>query len=151
MEGIAQTREWLDVRKAGPDFQKFQKIQTNELKAIAACLSQQDKIMVRDGHGSAKNILKNQFSSNVEIIDYWDKDPTNMMKGIDLFPFDFAVLHGYHAAGGSELSPLAHTFSSRNFEKLTIIGEVVGETTFGILTAAFFIFQSFIYQVIMGQ
>lgn len=138
MEGIAQTREWSDVRKAGPDYKKFQNIQTNELKAMAECLFQQDKIMIRDGHGSAKNILKNQFPSNVEIIDYWDKDPTNMMKGINLFPFDFAVLHGYHAAGSSGLSPLAHTFSSRNFEKLTLNGEVVGETTFSILTAAYF-------------
>ena len=138
MEGIAQTKEWLDVRKTGPNYKKFQKVQTDELKAIAESLSLQNKIVIRDGHGSAKNIIKNQFSSNVQIIDYWDEDPTNMMKGINTSPFDFAILHGYHAAGGSGLSPLAHTFSSRNFEKLTLNGEIVGETTFNILTAAYF-------------
>lgn len=138
MEGIAQTREWLDVRKAGSNYKKFQEILTNELKAIADSLSLQDKIVIRDGHGSARNILKDCFASNVQVIDYWDKDPANMMKGINFSPFDFAVLHGYHSAGGSGLSPLAHTFSSRNFEKLTLNGEIVGETTFSILTAEYF-------------
>ena len=39
MEGIAQTKECLDVRKTGPNYKKFQKVQTDELKAIAESLS----------------------------------------------------------------------------------------------------------------
>lgn len=93
---------------------------------------------MRDAYGSAKNVIKEKFRKNVDLIQYWDSDPINMMKGINQKKFDYALLHGYHAAGGSNLSPLSHTFSSRNFKKFTLNGKIVGETTFSIYTAAYF-------------
>ena len=32
MEGIAQTKEWLDVRKTGPNYKKFQKYKQTNLR-----------------------------------------------------------------------------------------------------------------------
>ena len=138
IEGCAWASNYIECDENSDVYQVFRTVMSVELSTIIdSCISPAN-ILLRDAHGNARNILKKLLPGNVKLIRGWDNDPTNMMKGINSRKFDFACLHGYHAAAGTGLSPLAHTFSSKNLGTFTLNGHVVGETIFSIYTAAYF-------------
>ncbi len=59
MEGITGVVNWEDVRREGKDYDYFRKIMTKEANAaIAGAIAAGAKeILVRDSHGSARNIF----------------------------------------------------------------------------------------------
>lgn len=138
IEGVAWTSDWDEGDDDCRIYQVFRTIMTVELATLAESVVKPSKIVLRDAHGSGKNVLKRMMPKYVRLIQGWNKEPTNMMRGINYKKYDFACLHGYHAAGDSGLSPLAHTFSSDSFVAFTLNGKLVGETTFAIYTAAYF-------------
>ena len=138
IEGCALTTDWNECNEKYAIYQVFRTIMSIEAATIITSAKKTSKILLRDAHGNGKNILNKFLPRNTQLIQGWNKEPTNMMRGIDYKKFDFAVLHGYHAAAGTKLSPLAHTFSSRNLGKFTLNGKIVGETTFSVYTAAYF-------------
>lgn len=138
IEGCAWSEKFIECNEFSKSYQVFRTIMTVELSAIIDSIILPSKVLLRDAHGGAKNVLRKLLPSNVKLIRGWDNDPTNMMKGINSRKFDFACLHGYHAAAGTGLSPLAHTFSSKKLGVFTLNGKIVGETTFSIYTAAYF-------------
>ncbi|MDR1337590.1 MAG: M55 family metallopeptidase [Rickettsiales bacterium] len=137
MEGISGTCEWDHVDDDCLVYSQFTQIMTDELKAICATIGNNAGITIRDGHASAKNVIASQMPNNVNMIQYWNTNPLNMMLGLD-DSFSFAMLHGYHSAGGSNLSPLAHTFSNDNFVSFKLNDKLAGEGTFALYTAAYF-------------
>lgn len=138
IEGCAWISNWPECSKKHKIYEVFRTIMSVELATLAESVIQPSKIVLRDAHGSGKNVIKKLVPKYVRLIQGWNKEPTNMMRGIDYKKYDFACLHGYHAAGGCGLSPLAHTFSSAAFKAFTLNGNLVGETTFSIYTAAYF-------------
>lgn len=138
IEGCALVSEFDECNEDNDIYQAFRTIMSVETATLTKSTTEPTKFVLRDAHGNGKNILKKFLPRNVRLIQGWNAEPTNMMRGIDYRNFDFAVLHGYHAASGTKLSPLAHTFSSRHLGKFTLNGKIVGETTFSIYTAAYF-------------
>lgn len=138
IEGVAWTDDWDEGDDECKIYQVFRTIMSVEIAAIIENLVKTTKVTLRDAHGTGKNVIKKILPGHVHMIRGWNKEPTNMMRGIDYKDYDFACLHGYHSAGGTSLSPLAHTFSSDNFGAFKLNGKIVGETTFSIYTAAYF-------------
>ncbi|MCL2369539.1 MAG: M55 family metallopeptidase [Alphaproteobacteria bacterium] len=141
MEGIALARRWGDVNPETKAHAKFAMIQTLELLEIIKGIEAvhgKCKFVIRDAHWSGTNLLTKMFPKNVAVLSHWrGADELGMMAGLDN-SFDFAILHGYHAAGGSGLSPLEHTWRSDFFQKVIVNKKIYGETSDGMYKAAYF-------------
>ena len=114
LEGICGTSHWDEVTRGNERYPEFQKQMTAEV--VAACRGAIEagatEIWVRDGHDSAKNIIGSELPENTRLIRGWSRHPYMMMQELDS-SFTAAIMIGYHARGGSDGNPLAHTMSSR--------------------------------------
>lgn len=137
MEGIAEAVAWEQCYPTTPIGRNFAKILTDEVRTICDVLGNGAEIVIRDSHGDAKNINPDRMKKNVRLIQYLDNNPLYMMLGIDA-SFDCCILHGFHAADGSGKSPLAHTFLENEYIEFRINGDLAGEGTFSLYTAAYF-------------
>ncbi|MDR0449594.1 MAG: M55 family metallopeptidase [Rickettsiales bacterium] len=137
MEGIAQARRWGDVDKGKKSYAKFAKIQSREVAEIIAGFGR-GKFVVRDAHCTGKNIMPGILPGGVKILSGWEgENEFCTMSGLDAGGFDCAILHGYHAAAGTKLSPLAHSYNFGAIKEIRLNGKIAGETTFGIYSAAY--------------
>jgi len=137
IEGVTDICHWDEATKQNPDYSQFQNIMINEVVAICESFKKTDKITVRDAHASARNLVHERLPLNTELIRGFNGNPCCMMFGIDK-SYDFSILHGYHAAAGNGINPLAHTLSSKNIFETKLNGRVIGETTISILTSNYF-------------
>ncbi len=67
------------------------------------------RVVVRDAHGSARNIKPELLDSRAELCRGWGRDNT-MVEGVEE-GFDRLFLVGYHACAGTENGVLSHTWS----------------------------------------
>ncbi len=70
------------------------------------------EVVVRDSHGSARNILPNDLNRNAKLLRNWSGGPKSMMEGIDA-SYDAVIFIGYHAKAGTVDALLEHTMSGR--------------------------------------
>ena len=135
MEGITGVVNWEDVDRTGKDYDYFRRIMS--LEANAAVLGAFDagatEVVVRDSHGSARNILPDLLDSRALLIRDWSGGPKSMMEGIDE-SFDAVVFIGYHAKAGTPDALLEHT-TSGNVQAFTINGETYPEAGYNALIA----------------
>ena len=135
IEGVAGICNWDEANEAHPEYKQFQNLMTGEVKAICDTLDgAAEKIVVRDAHATARNLIHSQFPPKVELIRSFNGHPHCMMFGLD-DTFDGSILHGYHPAGFKNSSPLAHTLTRRRINKIKINGEIIGEVTISIYTS----------------
>ena len=136
MEGIALVRRWCDVDIRDSSHAKFARVQSLELLSIIDGLGPAD-FSIRDAHDTGANLLPELFPDNVKLLLKWRGiSEFGMLSSLDK-SFDFCVLHGFHAAAGTELSTLAHTFHVGRVKEIRLNGRVVGETTFALYTSAY--------------
>jgi len=111
MEGVAGLIHWDETSEGGADYPLFRRLMTEETNAaIAGALdSGATEIVVRDSHGSARNILPDLLRPEARLIREWNS-PLSMMEGIDK-SFDAVVFVGYHARAGTPDAVLKHTMS----------------------------------------
>ena len=111
MEGVAGLINWDETEQGGPDYPLFRKLMTEEANAaIAGALDAgATEIVVRDAHGSARNILPDLLRPEARLIREWTS-PLSMMEGLDK-TFDAVVFVGYHARSGTPNAVLKHTMS----------------------------------------
>ncbi len=111
MEGVAGLINWDETEQGGPDYPLFRRLMTEEANAaIAGALDAgATEIVVRDAHGSARNILPDQLRPEARLIREWTS-PLSMMEGIDK-TYDAVVFVGYHARSGTPNAVLKHTMS----------------------------------------
>jgi len=85
MEGVAGVIHWEDVSRDGKDYGLFRKLMTEETNAAieGALAAGATEILVRDSHGSARNILPDLLHPEAELIRDWGYTPLSMMEGID--------------------------------------------------------------------
>jgi D-amino peptidase len=116
MEGISGLIHWDETEEGGADYPLFRKIMTAEANAaIAGALEAgATEIVVRDAHGSARNILPDLLRPEARLIREWNS-PLSMMEGIDK-TFDAVVFIGYHARAGTPNAVLKHTMSQSLFD-----------------------------------
>jgi D-amino peptidase len=112
MEGISGVINWEDVNREGKDYNLFRQLMTQETNAaIEGALSAgATEILVRDSHGSARNILPDQLNSEAMLLRDWSGGPLSMMEGID-DTFDAVIFIGYHAREGTPDAVLKHTMT----------------------------------------
>lgn len=127
IEGITTTTSWEEGNSSHPSYGPHAKQMTEEvLAAIAgAKAAGATEIVVRDAHGTGRNIDASRMPSGVTIIRGWSGSPYSMAEGIDS-TFDAAMFVGYHSASGKAGNPMSHT-KSRNHVYFKINGSIIGE------------------------
>ena len=117
MEGITGVIDWDEVGGKNPDYQYFRKIMTDEVNAAieAAIEKGAADIVVRDAHGTARNIIPDRLNEQARLIRAWSNGPYGMMEGIDS-SFDAVLCIGYHAKAMTASGTLAHTMYGDIFD-----------------------------------
>lgn len=119
VEGIAH---WDEAAKAHGDYGQFRDRMTAE--AVAACegalAAGATEIVVRDAHGSGRNILQEQLPREAKLIRGWSGHPYAMVQELDS-SYDAVCFVGYHGPASDEHNPLSHTNTTR-WNKITLNG-----------------------------
>lgn len=110
IEGITGVSHWDETNKTKGDYPYFANQMTSEVNAacVGANEGGAEDILLKDAHGSARNISILDLPENVRITRGWSRHPYLMMQDIDS-SFDAAMMIGYHSYSGSGENPLAHT------------------------------------------
>lgn len=117
MEGVSGVIHWDDVSRRGEDYYLFRKLMTQETNAAirGALEAGATEILVRDSHGSARNILPDLLNSRAVLIRDWSGGPLSMMEGIDE-TFDAVIFIGYHARANTPNAVLEHTMTGTIYD-----------------------------------
>ena len=122
IEGTCGIAAWDETHKGHPDYERYALRMSREVAAACegALEGGMDLVMVRDAHGSARNLTGPACQAGA-VIRGWGQDPLCMMSGLDE-SFYGAVFTGYHDLAGSGENPLSHTMST-SLVWLTLNGE----------------------------
>lgn len=135
MEGITGVVNWEEVGRTGKDYDYFRRIMSHEANAavLGAFDAGASEVVVRDSHGSARNILPDLLDPRAKIIRDWSGGPKSMMEGVDE-SYDAVIFIGYHAKAGTPDAQLEHT-TSGNVQDFTINGVSYPEAGYNALIA----------------
>ena len=138
MEGIAGVVIPEETSRSGQDYGYFRTIMTKETNAAieGALAAGATKIVVRDSHGSARNILPELLNRNALLLRSWSGGHLSMMEGIDE-TFDAVIFIGYHAKAGTANAIIDHT-SSGNVTNVEINGISMPEAGYNALMAGYY-------------
>jgi len=138
MEGITGVVHWEEVSRTGKDYDYFRAVMTRETNAAieGALAAGATEIIVRDSHGSARNILPELLDRNARLLRDWSGSHMSMMEGIDE-SFDAVLFIGYHARAGTPNALLEHT-SSGNVTNVSVNGVSLPEAGYNALVAGNF-------------
>jgi D-amino peptidase len=127
IEGIAGITHWDEANKTESVYQEFRVEMTNEV--IAACrgaiTAGATDILIKDAHGSGRNILTADLPACVRLIRGWSGHPLGMLQELD-DSFRAILMIGYHSKAGSSANPLAHTLTG-DVREILINGEQTSE------------------------
>jgi D-amino peptidase len=128
MEGVCGVVHWEDVSRSGKDYGLFRRLMTEETNAAieGALAAGATEILVRDSHGSARNILPDLLHPKADLLRDWANSPLSMMEGIDE-TFDAVIFIGYHARANTPDAILDHTMSSSAVYEVTLNGKKMPE------------------------
>jgi len=135
MEGVTGVVHWEEVSRGGKDYDYFRKIMTLETNAaiMGAMEAGASEIVVRDSHGSARNILPELLHRKARLLRDWSGGFKSMMEAIDK-SFDAVIFIGYHAKAGTANALLEHTMSG-NVTDISINGVSLPEAGVNALIA----------------
>jgi len=135
MEGITGVVNWEEVSRSGKDYDYFRAVMTKEANAAieGALAAGATEIVVRDSHGSARNILPEMLHRDARLLRDWSGSHISMMESIDE-TFDAVMFVGYHARAGTPDALLEHT-SSGNVTSIVINGVALPEAGYNALIA----------------
>jgi len=138
MEGICGVVTWDETSQGGPDYGMFRALMTQEVNAAiqGAVAAGATEILVRDAHGSGRNILPEMLDPRARLLRDWTYGPLSMMEGIDK-TFDAAIFIGYHARAGTPDAVLKHTMT-RILLDVIINGRKMPEAGINGLIAGYF-------------
>ncbi len=138
MEGLTGVTHWEEVTRGGADYEYFREVMTKEANAAVegALSAGAGEIVVRDSHGSARNILPDLLHRKAKLIRNWSGGPKVMMEGIDE-TFDAVIFIGYHAKAGTPDATLEHV-SSESVMNMSINGISMPEAGYNALVAGLY-------------
>lgn len=139
IEGVAGITHRNETGYVDHEYSPFAKQMSLETAAACEAILENGthEIIVRDAHGSARNMCFDVFPEDVRFIREWSGDPISMMDGID-DSFDACLFIGYHNAASAEGNPLAHTMNSSLFHRITINDKLASEFMINSYTAAYY-------------
>jgi D-amino peptidase len=127
IEGTTGITNWEEADKTHPTYREFRERMTDEV--FAACEGAIEagakEIVIKDAHGSGRNIVAARLPDCAKLIRGWSGHPFCMVQELDE-SFDALLFVGYHAKAGSDDNPLAHTLRLR-VAHLKINGEIASE------------------------
>jgi D-amino peptidase len=145
MEGVGGVIHWEDVSRKGKDYSLFRRLMTEETNAAVegALEAGATEILVRDSHGSARNILPDQLHPEAILLRDWSGGLLSMMEGIDE-TYDAVIFVGYHAREGTPDAVLKHTMTGtidvfingKNMPEAGINGAIAGYFNVPVVMAA---------------
>ena len=138
MEGIAGLVSGESTGRSGADYGYFRRIMSAEANAavLGAFDAGASEVVVRDSHGSARNILPDLLDPRARLIRDWSGGPLSMVEGIDE-SFDALVFVGYHARAGTADAIIDHTMSG-NVTDFAMNGVSLPEAGINALIAGVF-------------
>jgi D-amino peptidase len=138
MEGISGLVAGEETGEKGTDYQLFRRIMTEEANAAVegALEAGATEVVVRDAHGSGRNILPDLLNPEAKLIRDWSGGPLDMMEGIDK-TFDAVLMVGYHARAGTPDAVLKHTMNGTTFDMI-LNGKPVPEAGLNAAIAGYF-------------
>lgn len=138
MEGITDVINRDETGSSGSDYQYYRTLMTKEVNAAIEGASEGGaaEIIVRDAHGSARNIIPEELSPKAKLIRDWSGGPFGMMEGIDK-TFDAVLFVGYHAKAGTKDATLDHTMSGSIYD-LRVNGVSLPEAGWNGLIAGYY-------------
>ena len=136
MEGLTGVVHWEEVSRKGKDYEYFRKVMTNETNAAVEGALQCGArfIVVRDSHGSARNIIPELLNKKASLLREWSGGFKIMMEGLDE-TFDAVIFIGYHAKAGTPDALLEHTMSGGKIMDVSINGTSLPEAGINALIA----------------
>ncbi len=137
IEGVTGVTHWEDTRLGHAEHAYAARQMTREVAAAAKAAFEMGAtdVLVKDAHGSGRNLLLEELPERLRIHRGWDNSPYSMMAEVGS-GFDAVLFVGYHSAGGADTNPLAHSFNSSKLERLQINGERASEFVFNYYLAA---------------
>lgn len=138
IEGICGIADWNETYKQHPDYEYFRKEMSREVAAVCRAAFDNgavEEIVVRDAHGTARNIIPDMLPKGTEILRGWEGTPGNMMTGVETC--DAVMMIGYHSGAGMAGTPLAHTKNRENY-RIRINGEIASEFLINAYHAAYY-------------
>lgn len=128
IEGIAGIAHWDEQDQTKPDYVEFRERMTAHVAAACegAAAAGATEVVVRDAHGSGRNIFADRLPRCTRVIRGWSGDPLMMVEGLDA-SFDALLMVGYHARAGSNGNPLAHTMSGSRIALMELAGTPIAE------------------------
>lgn len=138
MEGVTGVVNWEEVSRSGKDYDYFRKVMTLETNAAIEGVARAGAttIVVRDAHGSARNILPELLDRRALLLREWSGEPKSMVESIDE-SYDAVLCVGYHAKNGTPDATLDHTMSSKNIRNVEINGVSLPEIGINALIAGY--------------
>ncbi len=128
MEGLTGVTHWDETGKSKPDYQKFAKQMTDEVKAACegAIKAGAKEIWIKDAHDTGRNIIADDLPQNIKLIRDWSEHPYLMIQELDK-SFDALLMIGYHSFGSSSSNPLSHTLNPSTLNYIKLNGEYASE------------------------
>ena len=85
IEGCCGITDWSETRPGSPQSEAFRKQMTEEVAAVCrgALEAGFDRVVVRDAHDSARNLLPELLPEQTRIYRGWTGDPYGMLSGLD--------------------------------------------------------------------
>lgn len=127
IEGVAGISHWDEAVKTRPEYAEYRELMTAEV--VAACegalAAGATELLVKDAHGTGRNILASSLPDEARLIRGWSGSPLSMVQDLD-DSFDAVAMIGYHSKAGDDTNPLAHTFTLET-QALVINGEWMSE------------------------
>lgn len=138
IEGCFGVLDSQECKMGNPEYERAREYMTMELEAAVrgAISGGATEIVVKDAHGSGRNIIIDNLPEQVSLIRGWSGHPFKMMQEIDSF-FKAAIFIGYHSGANSAGNNLAHTINGRVIEEIRINGERASEFLINTLTASY--------------
>lgn len=125
MEGTAGATTWEQVTAGTEAYEEAQMWLTGEVNAAAAGAFDAGAklVVVNDGHGDQKNLLRDELDPRIEVIQGKGK---SMWEGLDgTFGAFFQV--GAHSRAGTPEGNLRHVWSADDWIEVRVDGEAMGE------------------------
>lgn len=138
IEGTCGIADWNETRKEHPDYSYFCREMSEETAIVCQAAFDSgtvEEIIVRDAHGTARNIIPDMLPKGTKILRGWEGTPGNMMTGVETC--DAVVMIGYHSGAGMAGTPLAHTKNRENYQ-IRINGEIASEFMINAYHAAYY-------------
>lgn len=139
IEGTCGCTDWRETEMGRAEYAR----QVTEMQAevAAACRGAiaggATEVYVKDSHDDALNLWFNDLPEEVHLIRGWLGSPFSMVAGIDE-SFDGCIFIGYHAPGGENGSPLAHTMSYSQLFWIKLNDRIFSEFDMHALACAHF-------------